>query len=594
MKNQPENNQARNEENFQGVDIKTALQLLWKRKWLILAIIVMAAGAAFVFTLLTTDVHYEARSEVLLMPPRYTEIEMSQILPETYHKLALSDDIINRMIKKVQITDEEGGLVNPSDIEENLSVNVLVEPNGGGSDTALLFRLSVVRTDPEEASLMANTWADLFREDTLDIRRAEVEEIFELTKRRFAESETRLFEAQERRQEIKEKGRLEQLRFQLDSYRENFLETEKDLLSLRKERGLKETEHQHVIYVLEQMETDEGYWLGDRTLNERLSYEDIERRIGHNDMQQVVANYFEIRKDLYKFRQQHDLEAKRNELDSLVDLLKEMRHLQAEHQEELAAADAEYEQVLAVLDEEPDRWELARSLSRDVFWENIFSPEEIHLLSELVLKEEEVNPVYEELRQKKAHLEVSLDSLPSKLNYYEERIEVIQEKEENLRLEIDQLEEAKEDLVGDLELRKELYQDWRDRFRYMSREVTDLDLDLEEMEQQIVYLENRRDELKSEVQGMEDRLWSFELEKENIDRDIKSYETTYERLSERIEEARLARAEQSSDVRFISEAVPPGRIIGRGTKINVLIAVFMAAMLGVFGVFVHDIIMKEE
>ena len=100
--------------------------------------------------------------------------------------------------------------------------------------------------------------------------------------------------------------------------------------------------------------------------------------------------------------------------------------------------------------------------------------------------------------------------------------------------------------------------------------------------------------MEERLTELEDQIWVFELEKEKLERQVSEYESTYRRLSGRAEDARLAMAEQTSDVRFISEAVPPGAPVGRGTALNMALAGVLAGFVGVFGVFFREFLKDDE
>ena len=197
------------EEDIVEIDLREVFETIWQAKWFIVGLVLLASLTAFTFTRLTTEVQYEVRSDILLMPPRYTEIEVSRMTRETYLNLAQNDDILNRVIEEVKLKDEEGELWTASDLEGKIEVN-LVEQNGDIEEgVSSLIRFTVTDPDPVKASRIANTWSELFRDDILEIRTAEVEEIFQITERRYEQAQDRLEEGQEELQELKEEARLE-------------------------------------------------------------------------------------------------------------------------------------------------------------------------------------------------------------------------------------------------------------------------------------------------------------------------------------------------------------------------------------------------
>jgi len=574
------------EEDIVEIDLREVFVTIWQAKWFIVGLVLLASLAAFAFTRLTTEVQYEVRSDILLMPPRYTEIEVSRMTRETYLNLAQNDDILNRVIEELELTDEEGELWNPENLEGKIDLTLLVEENGEpATNVSHLLRFTVTDSDPVKASRIANTWAELFRDDILEIRTAEVEEIFQITERRYDQARDRLEEGQEELQELKEEARLETLEAEKENYREELTKFENTLLSLRTERKEKETEIIHTTDTLEGLAAEDARWLGEDV---KLDSEEM-----REELSQVISNYQRLREELFAFQEEYDLTARRNELEYLSEQLADRREEKASLEREYSRAQYDLAEIETLLAEEPTRWDLEKSLTEDAFWDNIFSPEELELLAEMVLREERVNPVYERLALERADLEVAINSLPAQITDLEEEIDRLSEEEEALRLEIAEKEEEKEDLERNKELYAGMYEEWQARYEEFKDEQAELDIELEELEARINMYDDYRNELKEELERREDLVWDFERREENLTRNIASYENTYNRLSDRIEEARVAQTEQTSDVRFVSQAVPPGRTIGRGTLLNMVIAAFLAGMLAVFIVFFRQY-MKEE
>ena len=758
------------------IDLREYIMLLWRKKWFIGALVVLAAVGAYVFTITTSEVQYKATSDVLLMPPRYTEIEVARLGRGTYANLAQSDDILGRIIEELDLRDEEGELLNPSDIEGKMELQVFADeereevPDDGES---FLMRMEVTDADAEKASEIANTWAELFKEDTLDIRRGEVEETFEVTERRFEEAEESLEDAEERLQELREEARLERLINERDAYQDNLSEIETELLSLQEELGAKQAEKEHLNNSLAEME-DEGVWeeeffsnleqeewaekaedlltAQERLVDAREDYrvdlleiekESLQNNLEHYrdrlvslqqreadgykeeiieleeeiarqeaeievvreelagmetedglwlgersieelgemkpEMQEAVENYLNKREKLFAFREEYDLTAKKERLNFFRELTADRREMIADLETELTEAESDLAELEEVLAEEPEKQRLRRSLSEDAFWENIFSPEELEIMSDLVLEEERINPVYDWLRQERAELDILINSLPQQIEYLQESLEEIELSKENLRIELEKLEKEERDLEADLELYEGLYTDWEDDFRDLKREEIekereksamkvrlemleeyenprlqvqknhyqdlieeteaeinilssqidtyrdelalleqdvdhyqelydhkasqyrelknryfDLGIEIKETNMMIDYYNSRKQELEQEVEVMEEQIWRFERRKDKLVREVDRYEQSYERLASQMEDVRLAMAEQTSDVRFVSAAVPPGRTIGRGTSLNVAIAMVLAGMAGVFIVFFQEFMKIED
>ena len=529
------------------IDLREYIMLLWKKKWVIIGLILIAAVGAYFYTVMTTDVQHKATSDLLIMPPRHTELEISQMGQSTYANLAKSDDLLGRIIEELEMVNEEGELLNPADIEGRMELNILEddELGGVGEGASFLMRMEVTDSDPQVASDIANTWAEIFRDDTLDIRRGEVEEIFDVTQRRLEETEENLDMAQEELQNLKEEARLDRLEERKDVYRDNLSQVESNLLSLQEELGEKESRRNRIDQEIADLEI-EGVWQGE--LYSNLSQEQQQMESAEN----LLAAYGRLNAAEASF----------------------LRH-------EIAEIDE-------LLEEEPDSFTLKKNLSEDELWRNIFNPEELEVMSELVLEEEILNPVYENLRQQRADTRLELNSFIDD-SFYEGTEVSLDFAGENVSY-----EERIELLEQDVEHYNELYMQQADLYRDLRSENLELEQEIKRLNAEIDYYADRKEDLSSQIDQLEEDFWRYEREVKTAQREVDRYEESYERLTSQMEDARLAMAEQTSDVRFVSEAVPPGRTIGRGTTLNMAIAAVLAGMFGVFVVFFREFMKEEE
>lgn len=266
--------------------------------------------------------------------------------------------------------------------------------------------------------------------------------------------------------------------------------------------------------------------------------------------------------------------------------------LQAEHrlaQTQLELDFREIEQISSTLAEEQERYVLYRSINEDTLFDHIFSSEELDVLSQLQLEEEIFNPVYENLRERMVDVQIDQFTVPEpqRINFQEERPEFFSGNIGDYRAEIDLYQQ-------DVDHYQELYTQEAEKYRELRNESLNFEYEITELTAEIDYYESRQQELTQQVEELESQFWRYEREIETVKRDVNRYEQSYEKLSSQMEDARLASAEQTSDVRFVSAAVPPGRKIGENVKLNMAIAAVLAGMLGIFGVSFQEFMKEDE
>ncbi len=564
------------------IDLRKVFLLLWNKKWIIIGLVIIAMLGAFIHGFILTDRTYESRAEVLIIPPLYTEIEVSEIPPPTYMSIASSQLTFQEIIEKLDLRDEENELIAPRSLERMVDLEIMDEEDQGV--LALIFEAT--NTDPDLPSRIVNTWAEIFMEDVLEIRQAEIEDIANVITRRYEETEEKLDKTLEELRAFQEKARLDRLEARKEAYKSQVERNEEELLSLTRELGKKTAQLDRIGLILSDMQDEDGTWLGGLT-NEEIS----EMR---PEMYEAVKNYRGFREKLFSFRKENDIQAKTALLDFHETELSTYRGQKSELEQNYNLVKKQMEKIEKVLAREHDRWELEKSLSEDAFWDRIFSPDEIEVLSQLVLTEEIVNPIYSSLRDQKADLEVEFGALPGQIDYYDNIIEETEERISQIREEILTLEEQEEEIRSDLDLYSSLYSQRQSNFEDLKDEYFSLGVGIEKLETKKEFLKIEQEQIEESLDKLESQFWDFEIQEERLERKVSDYESTYKSLSRRAEDARLAMAEQTSDVRFISQAVPPGEPVGRGTVLNMALAGVLAGMIGVFGVFFREFLKGDE
>ena len=129
----------------------------------------------------------------------------------------------------------------------------------------------------------------------------------------------------------------------------------------------------------------------------------------------------------------------------------------------------------------------------------------------------------------------------------------------------------------------------------MEEEYRELKSKLRQKEVRLATVDTEEDKISENVAELDHELRELQIVEEDLKQQISDLQVSYEQLASRVEEARLAEAEQTSDVKFIADAMPPDRAsIGIGnTMLNMAVAAVLAGMLGVFGIFFAEFI-KED
>lgn len=148
------------------IDLREIFGMLRKR-WLMIASItliaaILAAGVSF-FLLkpqyeasTTMIVSYKQNQEALM---DYNQLQMSQKLATTYSQIIKSNRIADKVIKKLDLD------LSSKDLNSKISVSQV--------ETTEIFKITVKDNDPELAALIANTEAEIFKQEINDMMKVD-------------------------------------------------------------------------------------------------------------------------------------------------------------------------------------------------------------------------------------------------------------------------------------------------------------------------------------------------------------------------------------------------------------------------------------
>ena len=720
------------------IDLREYILLIWDKKFLLVGLVVFAMIAAVIFTNLVADPQYEASSTLLIMPPMYTtSIEVGSFPIETYRELSKTAQMRTKIIEKLDLRDDEGELISQSSLEEKMEFEITGREEVEREEEMVevpLVRLNVIHKDAEVAAEIANLWAELFMEDTREIRRAETTEISNLIERRFEDTRERLTSAREELKNFLTETGLEELKMRLSSEKNQLEQVIKNKTGLEHDVTILEAELNEIEDQIDELNID-GIWAGELSA-ELVSEEEVPRSIsryfeaqnkllehkqvydfslleklleleekaallaeeideyqnnlhelddGSNwigelgltdnwtEIPEAIERYSQSRERLLNHRQEYNFDLMEQEIDRYEERVLFYKTEIENINRNLEVNNKLIDSVEGLLTEEPDRWELNRSLSEDVIWQELFNPEELEIISNVVLNEEIVNPLYRELRNIKQRTQIEQDTFKAELtelesdynsarnaleelkNVFEEQSDVrarlIEDKDnyykiynslvdqyigfrenisnkelelqlnraevralkldlESLLVEIDydnyNIEELR-DLIATERLKRSRLEDDKDHYgkiynqeasfyKTLEDDYRKLNAELRQKRAQYETVKNEEERLSERVAELDNQIREYEIVEEDLNQQIDDYQESYQQLASRVEEARLAQAEQTSDVKFIADAVQPERAtIGVGnTMLNMAVAAVLAGMLGIFGIFFAEFIKENE
>jgi tyrosine-protein kinase len=151
-------------EEREGVTIRDYFSVLWRRKWVIILVTVVATGAAFGYSYRQAKV-YEARSDLIYEQ----QLDVSNPLTgQTYtdpNARALELSSVDAIIKSPQMTDNVDALLRTQGLPTTgftVSSEVVQDATGAATQTGNVVSILATSEDPKLAAAVSRTYADSF------------------------------------------------------------------------------------------------------------------------------------------------------------------------------------------------------------------------------------------------------------------------------------------------------------------------------------------------------------------------------------------------------------------------------------------------
>ncbi|MFP3953216.1 MAG: Wzz/FepE/Etk N-terminal domain-containing protein [Candidatus Acetothermia bacterium] len=316
------------------VDLRDYIRVMWENKWLILAIIIIAIGAAFGFSQLQSP-GYSASSSVLVTTNisgnLVEELKdggfSSQILyPGIYRQTAKSEETLQAVIDQLGLKDSSGSQLSPDSLKSQVSVSVDYDAANADQDQseeepvtqferipAVTF--TVKGDSPKDLGEIAAEWTDVFSERIKKLFSTEIDRYYNGVRKSFQELQEELAALEEKKLTYQKDQRVEMLSTEVESLEGQYLQVTTRLqeqeISLRgleaKSSSLSESLNSEPQFLqLERGITDEMLMIllddttapdGDSGEGERL--EELKKGLGLKFADQVKNDvYFETKREL--------------------------------------------------------------------------------------------------------------------------------------------------------------------------------------------------------------------------------------------------------------------------------------------------------
>ncbi|MCD5417371.1 Wzz/FepE/Etk N-terminal domain-containing protein, partial [Candidatus Bipolaricaulota bacterium] len=192
------------------VNLADYLRVLWRGKWIVIIITVAAVAAGIIFSLNIPSL-YRARTQLMITPIIAEDVANAEmrplfLAPETYRSLATARDLLR------EVGDAVYG---PGEITVEALVGRM-QVTIDGVEVFPLLTMTVIGSDPQVATDLANTWARLFMERNSAFLMSRIARSYDFIAATFAEVQTDLLAKEEERKVFERENPRDLLAAELD------------------------------------------------------------------------------------------------------------------------------------------------------------------------------------------------------------------------------------------------------------------------------------------------------------------------------------------------------------------------------------------
>ena len=174
------------------IDLREYIMLLWRAKWFLAVLVILAVGAAFIFSTAFIDEEFETYTTIQL-----SNVDHTYARPETARELIRSEEIAGPIIRELNEEEEWSDHRVRSYIESNIEVEEVE-----GTDMIALY---VYGNDPLEIAELANDISNYFLTASQERFQEELEQVqreMERYEERMDDYEGRIIETEEQIERI--------------------------------------------------------------------------------------------------------------------------------------------------------------------------------------------------------------------------------------------------------------------------------------------------------------------------------------------------------------------------------------------------------
>ncbi len=546
------------EEQYGDLDLGEILRELYRRKWIMLGVTLLAGVVMAAYSLTKPNI-YESSAALIVREPQQA-IERGNDKASDTAKM-LSVETLQTLAESTEITWTlfevlfEKGVIDGKKQEEQalfrgfqhtLTTTLKKQQSRRGGNAVDLLPILVLKAraqSPEEAQVIANEWATLVEAKSGELYTEGVEaldtyvgDMYDSSNESLIELETTLAAKKLDASLLLKKARLETLTEKITTLEDAIFDIDIELAvnKVAIEEGDKRIGEQEV----------EEEWIGtvaEEALLKDESYPFSQEELSAQALKVLKLSEQKVRKmeALRVFRQEQNLLAKKTKFTHYqADVIRILAE-KAEASDKLPAIDAALAKLSRELEGIPETITLNKAITDDALWELYVNDAKAVTEVATPLKSESLNPLYQSTRKIVIDLTSQAETLRGSTTQLEQSAAAVTALSEKLEREIDALTEELDRRQASLEATKAAITFLRSDYLEEIKLVEELRLTNMRSQAERDIRNEQRNLMMEEAHALEDDISQFELEIEILTRETDKTKNIRMILATKAEEVAL-------------------------------------------------------
>ncbi|MFH1538664.1 MAG: hypothetical protein ABIH66_06880 [bacterium] len=562
-------------------EFRDYLLALRKKRLALLLWVAVCAAVVFAYSQLR-PVAYRATATVVMLPPKLeTELSPAGLTIKTYEALLMSDGVLADVAEKAGIS----GLT-AEGLRESLEVEFVMEQKDRVQEPAPLLLLSATAESPAAAEKIANLWAEAIIEKSTGLRTAQTTEAVETIEELVAKAREELENIDARLTEFNAannipflESKLEVIGEKLKGHQAEYLDAAARLEALNASAGRRK----ELLAFIE----SGNRWIGAIRPEELTGAAAGEAKPAGDFFSDNAAgarrNLLETERELIRYRGEFDVELVAQQKEILKGTLKDRQLELKKVQHDTSAQKPLLEQMRAQLEQQPQFLELSRAIEDEALWMRLsgrITAADAKTLAEMKLKTQILNPVYLDAKKELIRMEAEYGALGEKEEYLEAEVEGLSEQVRALSESLDKKSKGIEYLASFRQIELKNYDALSERYNAIRNNLADDMQQASLVGARVAQLDARIRKMTEEFNTLLEEVNTLRFERSRLNTEKETIADSFKMLSQKSEEARIARAYETTDVRLASRAVAPENALPRERLKRSAIAAALALAIG--------------